>query len=169
MSYVYVVDTNFFIQAHRVSYPLDVVPSFWQKVTELAIHGKIISIDKVKKEIYNNDDELKEWCETHLSPEFWKDSSENSLEYGKIATWGASQANHYTQKAIQEFLDAEKADAFLIAFTLADLSHKKIITYEKSSNKKDKIKIPDVCDIFRIEYTDPIKMFRELGETFWWP
>jgi hypothetical protein len=166
MSYVYVVDTNFFIQAHRVTYPLDVVPSFWNKVRKLAENGKIISIDKVKKEIFNNDDELKEWCENNLSPSFWKDSNLNSLEYLKIATWGASQTNRYTQKAIQEFLDAEEADAFLIAFTLADLIHRKIVTYERPNNKKDKIKIPDVCAVFGILYLDPISMFRELGETF---
>jgi len=100
MSYVYVIDTNFFIQAHRVTYPLDVVPSFWNKVRELAEYDKIISIDKVKKEIFNNDDELKEWCENNLSPNFWKDSNNNPLEYSKIATWGASQTTRYAQKAI---------------------------------------------------------------------
>ncbi len=166
MSHVYVVDTNFFIQAHRVTYPLDVVPSFWNKVKELADSGKIISIDKVKNEIFKNDDELKEWCKNNLPSEFWKDSSKNPLEYGQIAAWGASQTSRYTQNAIQEFLDAEEADAFLMAFTLADLLNRKVITYERPSNKKNKIKIPDVCAVFGIKYLDPIAMFRELGETF---
>jgi hypothetical protein len=58
---VYVVDSNFFIQAHRVSYPLDVAFSFWNKVKQLANDGKIISIDKVKQEIYQNEDALKQW------------------------------------------------------------------------------------------------------------
>jgi len=165
MSYVYVVDTNFFIQAHRVTYPLDVVPSFWNKVKELADSGKIISIDKVKKEIFKNDDELKKWCENNLATVFWKDSNQNHLEYAQIASWGASQTAHYTQNAIQEFLDAEEADAFLMAFTLADLLHKKVVTYEIPSNKKNKIKIPDVCAAFGILYLNPISMFRELGET----
>lgn len=38
---VYVVDTNFFIQAHRSYYPLDVVPTFWRRVRDLAEEGKI--------------------------------------------------------------------------------------------------------------------------------
>ena len=46
---VYVVDSNFFIQAHRAHYPLDVAVSFWAKVKQLAYEGKIISIDNVKK------------------------------------------------------------------------------------------------------------------------
>lgn len=166
MSVVYVVDTNFFIQAHRVTYPLDVVPSFWNKVKQLADSGKIISIDKVKKEIFNNDDDLKDWCKNNLSPDFWKDSNQNPLEYARIAAWGASQTTRYTQNAIQEFLDAEEADAFLMAFTLADLLNKKVVTYERPSNKMNKIKIPDVCVEFGIKYLDPIAMFRELGEAF---
>ena len=45
---IYVVDSNFFIEAHRATYPLDVAHSFWNKVKQLADDGKIVSIDKVK-------------------------------------------------------------------------------------------------------------------------
>ena len=70
---VFVVDANFFIQAHRSIYPLDVAHSFWNKVKELAQKGKLISIDKVKNEIYSNEDELKGWCEANLPGDFFKD------------------------------------------------------------------------------------------------
>ena len=166
MGFVYVVDTNFFIQAHRVSYPIDVVPSFWNKVKELADAGIIISIDKVKKEIYNNEDELKNWCENNLSSGFWKDSDTILREYSRIANWSVSQTGRYTQNAIQEFLDADEADAFLVAFTLAEIDNNKIVTYERSSNKRDRIKIPDVCAVFGVQYLEPIAMFRELREKF---
>lgn len=65
MNYLFLVDTNFFIQAHRVSYPFDVVPSFWNKVKDLADNDKIFSIDKVKDEIYINEDDLKKWCQSN--------------------------------------------------------------------------------------------------------
>ena len=65
---IYLVDSNFFIQAHRVTYPLDVVTSFWSKVKKLAIDGKIISIDKVKGEIFENDDELIQAIKEIISP-----------------------------------------------------------------------------------------------------
>ena len=55
---VYVLDSNFFIQAHRVSYPLDIAFSFWNKVKQLADEGRIISIDKVKNELYDKNDAL---------------------------------------------------------------------------------------------------------------
>jgi hypothetical protein len=59
---IFVVDSIFFIQAHRMVYPLDVVVSFWEVLRKLANDGFIISIDKVKNEIYQNNDELKLWC-----------------------------------------------------------------------------------------------------------
>lgn len=71
---VYVVDSNFFIQAHRANYPLDVALSFWAKVRQLAHEGKIISIDKVKDELYNKNDELEAWCKANLPDDFFKDS-----------------------------------------------------------------------------------------------
>lgn len=62
----YVVDSNFFIQAHRATYPLDVATSFWTKVSELAHSGRIISIDKVKNELYDKNDDLEKWCKSNL-------------------------------------------------------------------------------------------------------
>ena len=62
----FIVDSNFFIQAHRSSYPLDVVESFWVKIKNLASVGTILSIDKVQLEIFDNSahqDELKDWCQ----------------------------------------------------------------------------------------------------------
>ncbi len=45
---LYIVNSNFFIQAHRAYYPLDVIRSFWVKIKQLADARKIKSIDKVK-------------------------------------------------------------------------------------------------------------------------
>ena len=166
MKKVFLVDTNFFIQAHRVTYPLDVVPSFWNKVKQLADSDRIISIDKVKNEIYGNEDELKEWCQMHLKEEFWLETSSAMEEYSTLANWSVNQKNRYTQNAIYEFLDSENADAFLLAYALADRETRTIVTYEKADKKKSIIKIPEVCSAFNISYVDPITMFRELNETF---
>jgi D-serine dehydratase len=162
----FLVDTNFFIQAHRVSYPLDVVPSFWNKIKNLADKDKIISIDKVKNEIYQNEDDLKNWCQSNLKEDFWRDTSVVSIEYSNIANWAVKQRNRYTPNAINEFLDSENADAFLIAYALADRDTRIVVTYEVSNKKKSIIKIPDVCLEFEISYLNPITMFRELNESF---
>jgi hypothetical protein len=164
---VYVVDSNFFIQAHRMYYPLDVVFSFWEKVKQLADAGKIISIDKVKQEIYQNEDALKTWCEDNLPPEFFKDTMPVIASYLNIIAWAATKSNHYTQNAIAEFLEADEADAWIIAFAHAEINDRIIVTYEISDpQRKKRIKIPDVCIAHGIECIDTIGMFRKLGERF---
>ncbi len=162
---VYIVDTNFFIQAHRANYPLDVVVTFWEKVKQLANQGSIISIDKVKDEIYQNDDELKEWCIENLPNNFFKDSSEAITEYSQIIQWAVSKSDHYKQRAIDEFLDADEADAWIISFALKTSSI--ITTHEKSDPQmKKKIKIPEPCNVFGVSFVDTIQMFRQLQIKF---
>jgi hypothetical protein len=126
---VYVLDSNFFIQAHRVSYPLDVAFSFWNKVKQFADEGRIISIDKVKNELYDKNDLLKAWCKDNLPEDFFKDTSYVMAAYGNVSTWAISKSDHYLPNALNEFLDADEADAFLIAYALADNSNRIIVTH----------------------------------------
>jgi hypothetical protein len=164
---VYAVDSNFFIQAHRATYPLDVATSFWNKVKELAYAGKIISIDKVKKEIYDHQDDLKDWCEHNLPDGFFKDTAPIVSSCTRVVGWANSMRSHYTSNALSEFLDADEADAWLIAYTLADSSNRIIVTHEKSQpDAKRKIKIPEACAPFSIQFVDTIEMLRSLGERF---
>jgi hypothetical protein len=141
----FIVDTNFFIQSHRITYPLDVAINFWQKVKKLSEEDKIISIDKVKEEIFKNDDELKKWIEKNIKSNFFKstDTQEVLDEYQKVVSWAKSKSAHYVQNAINEFLQYENADAWLIAYALAINKNCQIVTQEKSEpTRKSKIKIP---------------------------
>lgn len=163
----YVVDTNFFIQAHRSSYPLDIAQSFWRKVKELADDEKIISIDKVRDEIFENEDELTEWVNNNIPGLFFKDTRDETIiaEYRKVAQWAESRSDHYYRRAIDEFLEYDKADTWLIAYCMA--TGDEIVTQEVSdSNRKNRIKIPDVCNDFRIQYLNMMAMFRKLGVRF---
>src|SRR5690606_35496397 len=104
----YIVDSNFFIQAHSMYYPLDVMPSFWQRVMDLADVGRIISIDKVRNEIVKNKDDLTEWCETKLAKEFFHDSQTVIQHYIQVVQWADSRSGHYTPSALDEFLHADE-------------------------------------------------------------
>ncbi|MBD1395763.1 DUF4411 family protein [Pontibacter sp. JH31] len=159
---VFVVDSNFFIQAHRAAYPFDIFTSFWEKIRQLAVEGKIISIDKVKSELFQNEDALKQWCEQNLPDSFFENTETIITSYSDIVNWAASKSTHYLQKALDEFLDADEADAWLVSYALA--KNVTIITHELSQpNRKNKIKIPDVCEPFGIRYTNTIEMLRHLG------
>lgn len=164
---IYILDSNFFIQAHRDTYPLDVAFSFWNKVKQLAAEGKIISIDKVKKEIYDHEDDLKQWCVENVPSDFFKDSSQVMNAYSQVSAWANSMNTQYLPNALNEFLDADEADAFLVAFALADPANRILVTHEKSEpNKKTKVKIPEACNALGVQYIKTINMFRQLNETF---
>lgn len=163
---LYIVDSNFFIQAHRAYYPLDVIKSFWSKISLLAAQGKIKSIDKVQTEIYDNashEDELKAWCQNNLPDEFFLNSENSIGNYAQIAQWANSMSHQYHKNAIDEFLEARLADLWLVSFALG--KEITIVTYEKSEpNIKRKIKIPEVCNQFGVRYIHTIEMLRELKE-----
>ena len=164
---VYVVDSNFFIQAHRAIYPLDVAASFWGKVRQLAHAGTIISIDKVMDEIYDHQDVLQQWCEDNLPTDFFKDSTPTLSEYSTVTSWAVNGHTQYLPKAKNEFLEAHRADAFIVGYALADVSNRIIVTYEISAPmSKNNIKIPDVCIAHNVQYVNTIEMLRQLGETF---
>ncbi|GGM74980.1 hypothetical protein GCM10010967_03100 [Dyadobacter beijingensis] len=164
---IYIVDSNFFIQAHRDSYPLDVASGFWNQVKTLAESGTIVSIDKVRDELYDKNDALEGWCRANLPDYFFRDTAGDIDFYARVIAWASSKSEHYQPGALNEFLDAMEADAFIIAHALADSHNRTIVSYERSDpNRKNKIKIPDVCQDFSIQCIRPIDMFRQLKLTF---
>ncbi|WP_396178614.1 DUF4411 family protein [Flavobacterium sp.] len=164
---IFIVDSNFFIQAHRSIYPLDIALGFWNKVKQLAHAGLLFSIDKVKDELYDKNDELEVWCKNNLPENFFIDSSTAIAQYAIVSAWAISKNDHYLPNALNEFLDASEADAFLVSFALADPVIRIIVTQEVSRpEQKNKIKIPEPCIALGINYLNTIAMFRKLGETF---
>ena len=164
---VYVVDSNFFIEAHRTTYPLDIATGFWNKVHQMASAGTIISIDKVKGELYDKNDALEAWCKANLPKDFFKSTADIMAEYSQVTTWAVSRSSHYLPNALNEFLDADEADAFVVAYCLADPTNRIAVTQEISEpNRRNKVKIPDCCNAVGVSYKNTIDMFRQLGETF---
>ncbi len=89
------------------------------------------------------------------------------IAYGQVSAWAISNSTHYLPNALNEFLDADEADAFIVAYALADLSNKIVVTQEKSEPyRKSKIKIPEACNAINVQFVNTIDMFRQLGETF---
>jgi hypothetical protein len=165
MTEPFIIDSNFFIQAHRINYPFDVVPSFWLKVKELAERGVIISIDKVWNELHQNKDELTLWCEENLPDDFFKDTSEIISNYVKVSSWANSMSNHYLPQALSEFLDADEADAWLVAYAIERKNI--IVTHETSDLRTQKrVKLPDAANVFGVACQTTIDMFRMIGEKF---
>lgn len=147
-------------------YPFDVFPSFWNKLIELSDNGMIISIDKVKKELCDstNQDGLSIWCSQILNDSFFQDSSSCIDKYAEIAVWTAGHPL-FQQNAKDEFLSTDLADPWLIAYAMKNDCI--IVTHEISQpQRKNRIKIPEPCMDFGVNYITPIQMLRELNESF---
>lgn len=162
---VYLLDANVFIQAHRDVYPFDVFPSYWAKLKVLATSGVLCSIDKVRDEIYENEDVLKRWVEQNLPSDFFRAAATSISTYAKVSQWAYSRLdNPYSQAAVGAFLEADRADAFLVAF--AAEHGLTVVTYEKPEPKSKKaIKLPDVCQVFNVPVVSPVNMLRALSES----
>ncbi len=103
----------------------------------------------------------------NLPEDFFKDTDQIFTAYGQVANWAMTKSNHYLPNALSEFLDANEADAWLVAYSLEDVGNRIIVTHEKSQPEvKKKIKIPEACAPFKINFVDTIEMFRQLGERF---
>ncbi len=156
----YIVDSNIFITAHRQIYPFDIAPSFWEKLAEKA-SGKIIIIEAVQKEILKGQDLLAEWYEREKNKFQVLGIPEQEVikAYQKIIT-SINDNEQYKQSAKEEF--ASLTDSWLCAYGLA--YGEKIVTLEKyDAEIKNRIKIPNVCKEFEIEYIDLLQFMREIG------
>ena len=56
----FALDSNILIYCHRQIYPFEMAPAFWRQLIENG-GQKIIFLDKVKDEIYRNEDQLSIW------------------------------------------------------------------------------------------------------------
>ncbi|MCH8496472.1 MAG: DUF4411 family protein [Balneolales bacterium] len=164
---IFVLDSNVFISSHQTNYPFDVVPGFWNQLEKLADKGQIVSIDKVRSELFLHTDELTLWVESSLPSDFFKSTQTNSVVkyYTKLTQWATSSDNHYLQKAIDEFLEYENADAWLVAFCKAN--DYTLITQEVSNPwQKNRIPLPQACVELDVPYQNLITLFRDLNIRF---
>ena len=92
---------------------------------------------------------------------FFKTTGNNFISsLQRISIWVTSQ--NYTESAKSAFLS--KADYFLIAH--AHASGLILLTHEKPENTINKIKIPNVCRAFEIEYMNTFDMLRKENAKF---
>lgn len=164
---IYLVDSSCFMTASRVSYPIDIAISFWDKVSELAQSHAFYSIDKVNDEIKLNDDLLTKWCNDNLPKDFFfsTETKEVYAKYAELVNW--AQSKGIKQTGVDKFIAADKADIYFVAFASLAPENYTIVTEEKSAiNSKSDIKLPDACSAFNIRSINFIQMLRELKVQF---
>ena len=153
--------------ASRVSYPIDIAVSFWDKIAGLAQNHAFYSIDKVEDEIKLNDDALTKWCEDNLPEDFFISTETEDVykKYAELVNW--AQNKGIKQTGVDKFIDASKADIYFVAFASLSPNNYTVVTEEVSAvaSKKD-IKLPDACNAFAVRSINFMQMLRELKVQF---
>lgn len=160
----YLLDANVFIQAHRLHYPFDVFPGFWNWLEQENENGVIGSIDWVYNEIKDGQDALADWMKGLGSSEWMIecDDEETQQCYTDIANQVMGNS-HYTPLAKEGFLGV--ADSWLVA--KAKALGMVIVTEERSNpQKRNQIYIPDICKAYKIPCINTIDLIRTLGGRF---
>ncbi len=160
----YLLDANVFIQAHRLHYPFDVFPAFWIWLEQENTMGSIGSIDWVYNEINDGGDPLADWVKTQDLERWFLVCDDETTQQCYIDIANEIMANiHYTDSAKADFLAV--ADSWLIA--KAKALKLTIVTEERSHpQKRNKIYIPDICEIYEIPYINTVGLIRALGGLF---
>ncbi|MEZ2902611.1 DUF4411 family protein [Acinetobacter terrestris] len=150
----YLIDANIFIDAHNLLYHPDFCNLFWSWIKAGFDAEIFFSLDKVKDEIAHTKlkNELANLIRSGMFPnEFFLTSLSNGdliNSYMEVINW-ANDHPHYLKSAKEEFVDSEKADAFLIA--VAKLHGYVIVSNEVSQpEEKKRIRIPDAAKHFGI-------------------
>ena len=162
------LDANVFIGAHRNYYSLDFCPGFWDCVIRHFHDGRLLSIDKVRDEIYNTGkpqkpDALLTWTKAAPRDLFVSSSDQPVMDaYRDLINW--IQNNHqYKREAKDEF--ASVADGWLAAYAKAHNAI--VVTHEVlAPDAKKRVPLPNVCRQFNVPYLNTFEMLRHLGVQF---
>ena len=164
----YLIDANCFIESKNVTNPLDVAISFWAKIKDLALAGRIHSIDKVKTELVSMDDELSHWIKNEIPASFFysTDTAEVQQKVVELRSW-AVNTGQYDNKAIQDFNSSTVADPYIAGYAAIDSHNIKVVTNERAgTGSKHSVKLPDACAQKGVSCLRIMEMLREMGETF---
>lgn len=158
---MYLLDSNVFIKAHRAIYPFDVFPGYWGWLSSALSSGTIGSIERVRDELTSLEDRLQEWVDEQVGLDLTPDDA--TIEaLRELAVWTMAE-ERFLPAAKTEFLDI--ADYFLVGQALAG-GHIVVTNEVAQPEGKNKVKIPDACDAFGVEWIAPIELLRREGVSF---
>lgn len=140
----YLLDSDVFIQASNLHYQFAFCSAFWDWIDREHATGKILSIDRVLKEIRDGlFGELKPWAEARPSLFIKSADIETSECNTRVALW---VSQNYDEAGYEKFFAG--ADFVLVGYALA---HNHIVVTQENTKGGKKVKIPDACDAMGVK------------------
>jgi len=158
----YCIDSNVLIQAKNGPYDFEFFPTFWLWLDQKFQEGIIFSSSLVCDELLDGNDSLAGWVRERRSF-FCLPNQLVQSHYSHIVDFINNHRDLFSESEITKFLDG--ADPWVIALAMAEQAI--VVTHERFLNGPSrKIKIPNICEQFNIEYIDTYRMLRELRVRF---
>lgn len=169
--YKYLIDSNCFITAKNSYYNPDFCSQFWNVIRQLHTKNILYSIDKVKNELLNGEEN--DYARVYIAQDdffkdMWLKTSIASSGYKKVIIEAENWKNRNSakrEKAFFEFMQENNADAHLLA--MAYEGGYTIITQETSSEAaaNKRIKIPDIANKLGINYCNLFAILQRYCDT----
>jgi len=158
----FLLDANTYIQAKNLQYQMSFCPAYWDWHDQEFANGSLGSIDLVLDELKKGKDELTDWANDRLGHFISVDDEETQKIFGDVA---AFVANHpvWKEPYIGNFLSV--ADPWLVA--KAKSLGAIVVTHETIvPDNSTKVKIPNVCREFGVNYISTYDLLNELKAQF---
>ena len=142
---LHLLDSNRLIDANRDYYPIHRVPEFWAWLVYIGEQGRV----KVPQEVYDKvtdaNDDLASWLKENRGAMSLAEDVEPQL-LNLVLSEG------YADDLADDEIEQLNEDPFLIAYALADINHRCVVTTEvsKPSRQRANRHIPDVCNGFDV-------------------
>ena len=161
MKVSYCLDSNTFIQANIQYYGLDFCPAYWDWLRKQNSEGVVFSIVNIRDELVKVDTILSVWVKNCNIRFFLEIDAETIDNYKLVVQW--VDVNYKGEAEKTRFLGG--ADPWLIAFCM---THNHVLVSQEvmAADNSTKIKIPNVCKQFKVEYLNTFEMLRREKATF---
>lgn len=157
---MYLLDANVFIEAKDRYFGFDIGPGFWEWLLERHDEGTVFTIDAVRSELLNHDDELSNWTKALPRSFFLSPGDGTILHLEALSQWAYDSKQQFRPNAITEFLG--KADYLLIG--QARQLKFTIVTQEQlHPNARNRILIPVACQRFGVRCINSFEFMRQEG------
>lgn len=162
----FLLDANVLIEAKRRYYRFGLCPGFWECLAWHHAQGTLLSLDRIKAELQRGKDDLAEWADHTAPAGFFASTRHEGVEnwFAEMVGWAQKQDQFYLP-AKAEY--AAGADPWLSAF--AKEKGLIVVTHETlAPGVRNRVKIPNVCQAFDVEWIDTFDMLEGLEARFSW-
>jgi hypothetical protein len=158
---MYLLDSDVFIDAKNRHYGFDIVPAFWDWLSQAHHDGRVFTVERCAQEVLAGGDELSNWMRAQAAGFAIKPTADDQTALQTVSRWVTSAG--YRQGASAEFLSA--GDYFLVAQALSR-GYTVVTQEEPAPLSQKKIKIPDACNAVGVQWMSPFRMLRVEGARF---